>query len=193
MEHNTFAGSSGNDNYSTPKDFIAKLEVQLGLRFDDFDPCPINPEGLRTYDGNASWPEKVGRKPLENVFINFPYSDPVPWLRRCVRESQNGKTVAALMRGDTSTIWFHELVRPFVAELIFVRGRICFRFYRKACNKCATKNPLEKLNCKKCGSTDLRTEFVTDESAPFASIVGIYKPISILNEQRAIVMRSIRV
>jgi hypothetical protein len=48
-----------------------------------------------------------------------------PWLAKAIEESKQGKRVVMLLRGDTSTAWFHELVLG-KAEIRFVRGRIHF-------------------------------------------------------------------
>ena len=105
-----------NDNYRTPADFKAQLAHEF--HFMDFDPCPINQEGLRVYDGETKWPKG-------DLFINPPYSEPAPWITKAIEHAQRGNTVVMLLRGDTSTKWFHELVLP-NAEIRFVKGRIRF-------------------------------------------------------------------
>ena len=52
--------------------------------------------------------------------MNPPYSDPVPWLNMAIEQAELGKTVVVLLRVDTSTNWFHDLVLP-RAEVRFVR------------------------------------------------------------------------
>lgn len=149
-----------NDNYGTPKDFKERIEKEEGIKFDGFDPFSLNSKGLREYDNLGDWPNN-----LKYVLANGPYSDPVPWLRRCIKESQKGVTVYALVRGDTSTAWWHELVMPFVRpeDIRFVRGRI--KFY----------DPTKKE----------QTE------AKFASILVIYRPLAPTIETAAQVMRPI--
>jgi phage N-6-adenine-methyltransferase len=62
------------------------------------------------------------------VFMNPPYSDIAPWLKKAIAETQAGRAelVVALLPAQTDTRWFHELVLP-SAELFFKARRI--RFY----------------------------------------------------------------
>lgn len=60
-----------------------------------------------------------------STFVNPPYSDPGPWCEKAAIEARRGKTVVMLLRGDTSTRWFHEYVLPY-AELRFIKGRLKF-------------------------------------------------------------------
>jgi len=57
--------------------------------------------------------------------MNPPYSDPEPWVKRAYKQSLKGKVVVGLLRGDTSTRWFHEWVLG-KAQLRFIKGRVCF-------------------------------------------------------------------
>jgi DNA N-6-adenine-methyltransferase (Dam) len=77
------------DHWSTPK-------WLLELIFPDdrfFDPCPIRGEtGLL-----EAWPIDIP------VFINPPYSNPVPWIQRGVKHQGE---VVLLVRADPSTSWW---------------------------------------------------------------------------------------
>lgn len=59
------------------------------------------------------------------VWLNPPYSDPLPWVKKAYEESQKGCTVVCLLPADISTKWFHEWVIG-KAEIRFVQGRISF-------------------------------------------------------------------
>ena len=111
-----FKSSGSRDNVLTPKTFYDLLDAEFHF---DHDPCPPTPAGLRPFDGLGDWP---GR----SVFVNPPYSNPRPWIQRAVEESAKGKTVVMLLRADTSTRWFHDLILP-NAEVRFVRGRLQFK------------------------------------------------------------------
>ena len=111
----TWSFARKNDNWSTPNDFYEELNREFQF---DFDPNPINPEGLRTNDGLGNW---TGR----HIFCNPPYSKPVPWILKAIEESKKGKTVVMLLKSDTSTNWFHDLILP-NAGVRFVRGRLKF-------------------------------------------------------------------
>jgi site-specific DNA-methyltransferase (adenine-specific) len=101
------------DNWATPKELYAVLDAEF--HFDD-DPCPLDPNV--TVDGLA-------REWGQVCFMNPPYSDPTPWVRRAYEESLKGKIVVGLLRGDTSTRWFHDWVLG-KAELRFIKGRLRF-------------------------------------------------------------------
>lgn len=104
---------SGSDSWATPKEFYDFLNAEFN--FND-DPCPLfnNPpiDGLTREWGNS-------------VFMNPPYSKPAPWVEKAYLESLKGKIVVGLLRGDTSTRWFHDWVL-WKAELRFIKGRIKF-------------------------------------------------------------------
>jgi hypothetical protein len=87
----------GNDEYATP-DWIRQ-----GMFADWYDPCPLS-QGLVERDGLFSeWPS-------DKIFINPPYSKPLPWIERSIKEFKKGKTVALLVKMDCSTQWFRLLV-----------------------------------------------------------------------------------
>ena len=113
MSDFTLSRKSQSDNYATPRAIYAELDAEF--HFND-DPCPLddNPKinGLERDWGTS-------------VFLNPPYSNPLPWVEKAYYEYLKGKTIVGLLRGDTSTRWFHDWVYPF-AELRFVRGRIKF-------------------------------------------------------------------
>ena len=108
----------GNDNIRTPGDFYSKLDEEF--HFDKYDPCPENPEGLREFDGLSPAPENV-----KAYYMNPPYSNCAPWIRKAIEDSSRGITVVMLLKSDTSTKWFHELVMP-NAAVRFVKGRLKF-------------------------------------------------------------------
>ena len=113
MSDFTLSRISGSDSWATPRDLYNALDEEF--HFDD-DPCPLFDappiDGLTRAWGNS-------------VFMNPPYSKPEPWCKKAYEESLLGKTVVGLLRGDTSTRWFHDWVLG-KAELRFVKGRIKF-------------------------------------------------------------------
>lgn len=108
-----------NDNYATPKEFYAQLDAEF--HFNTTDDCPINDNQLRAFDGLATKPNLNG----VSKYVNPPYSNPTPWIEKAIKDSELGATSVMLLRCDTSTKWFHELVLPF-AKLRFVKGRLRF-------------------------------------------------------------------
>lgn len=103
------------DSYATPKAFYDELDNEFHF---NFDPCPLNEHPGRGEDGLLmEWGS--------STFMNPPYSNPMPWVRKAYEESLKGKVVVGLLRGDTSTQWFHDYVLG-KAEIRFIKGRIRF-------------------------------------------------------------------
>jgi len=94
------------DNWSTPK--------WLMILFKDwFDPCPLNGNnGL-----NIEWKDKT--------YVNPPYSNPTPWVEKAIIENKKGKTIAMLLKLDTSTKWFL-MLQEANAHFITFFGRLKF-------------------------------------------------------------------
>ena len=101
---------SKSDNWETPAELYSELNAEF--HFND-DPCPIG--------GNGGLEREWG----SSVFMNPPYSDPTAWVKKAYQESLKGKVVVGLLRGDTSTRWFHNWVLPY-AQLRFIKGRVKF-------------------------------------------------------------------
>jgi hypothetical protein len=110
MSDFTLSRISKSDSWATPEELYADLDKEF--HFDD-DPCPLNGDG------------GLGREWGKSVFMNPPYSNPTPWVKKAYEESLKGKLIVGLLRGDTSTKWFHDLVLPY-AEIRFVKGRLHF-------------------------------------------------------------------
>jgi hypothetical protein len=87
---------NGNDECATPS------WIRDGMFNGWFDPCPLS-KGLVERDGLTT--EWIGDK----IFINPPYSNMKPWIDRAIRENRNGKTIALLVKNDSSTQWFFKL------------------------------------------------------------------------------------
>lgn len=81
-----------------------------------YDPCYLSDGNLREVDGlGSSWKDKT--------FVNPPYSKPLPWIEQAIREHQKGKTIALLLKADTSTRWFAALQNA-GAKFLWVNGRL---------------------------------------------------------------------
>lgn len=112
------------DEWSTPQDIVSELAVEFGPF--DLDPCARAetakaPTFYTKADNGLSQPWR-GR-----VWLNPPYSNPAPWLRKAIAETTAGRAsvVVALLPAATDTAWFHDLVQ-YRAEVRFRRGRIKF-------------------------------------------------------------------
>jgi len=98
------------DDHATPKEFYDELNKEFN--FND-DPCPIQ--------GSGGLDREWGTR----TYMNPPYSNPTPWVKKAYEESLKGKLVVGLLRGDTSTRWFHDWVYG-KAKIRFVKGRLKF-------------------------------------------------------------------
>jgi site-specific DNA-methyltransferase (adenine-specific) len=110
MSDFTLSHRSKSDDWRTPPEFYTALDSEF--HFND-DPCPIGGDGGLEREWGSS------------VFMNPPYSKPTVWVKKAYHESLKGKIVVGLLRGDTSTRWFHDWVLPY-AEIRFVKGRLKF-------------------------------------------------------------------
>ncbi len=98
------------DNYETD-------EWIMEIFKDWFDPCPLNPDP----DENGltiDWKDRT--------FVNPPYSKPLNWVEKAIYENSKGKTIALLLRVDTSTQWFARLVEE-KANILWINKRLKHR------------------------------------------------------------------
>ena len=107
------------DNWATPKYFYDKLNDEFMF---DFDPCPLNyGEIPKDKDGLLiDWGERN--------YINPPYSRKLKeaFVKRAIDESKKGKLCVMLLPVSTSTILFHDFIKPNASEIRFIKGRISF-------------------------------------------------------------------
>ena len=75
------------------------------------DPCPLN--------GSGGLEREWGRA----VFINPPYSNPLPWVQKAIEESKKGKMIVMLLRHDSSTEWWR-ILHEYGAHFLAFIGRL---------------------------------------------------------------------
>jgi site-specific DNA-methyltransferase (adenine-specific) len=117
-----------NNNWETPKDLYAELDAEFNF---DFDPCPLFAE----FDGLAiEWGYRN--------YINPPYSRKLKdaFVKRSITESKKGKLCVCLLPVRTSSILFHEHIKPNAKEIRFIKGRLCFIGTTNDGNKIDSKN-----------------------------------------------------
>lgn len=114
------------DDWHTPPEVVAKVVEEFGAF--DLDPCCRDttakaPLFYTKADDGLSLPW-FGR-----VWLNPPYSDPGPWLKKAADSVESGdcELVVALLPASTDTRWFHNHILDRGAEVRFIKGRI--RFY----------------------------------------------------------------
>jgi hypothetical protein len=96
------------DNYATPEWLLDVFNTW-------FDPCPLN-EDPEINGLNINWKNKT--------YVNPPYSNPLPWVKKAIIEMQKGNLIVMLLRSDTSTKYF-QLCQQY-GEVIYFGRRIKF-------------------------------------------------------------------
>ena len=102
-----------NDNWATPKAFYDALDAEFHF---DFDPCPLNgKDGLI-----GDWGQRN--------YINPPYSRKLKeaFVKKALEQAGGGRLCVMLLPVSTSTMLFHDYIKPNAKEIRFVRGRISF-------------------------------------------------------------------
>ena len=98
------------DYWATPKQVFSNIERLTDLTF-DLDACATHDNrkcaDYISEEQNTlltSWGK--GR----NVFMNPPYSSPLPFIEKAIHESFSGENnVVVLLNSDTSTKWFKKI------------------------------------------------------------------------------------
>jgi hypothetical protein len=106
---------NNHDNWETPKDLYAELNAEFNF---DFDPCPLFAE----FDGLATeWGDRN--------FVNPPYSRKLKdaFVKKAIEETNKHKLCVCLLPVSTSTILFHDFIKPNAKEIRFVRKRLLFK------------------------------------------------------------------
>jgi site-specific DNA-methyltransferase (adenine-specific) len=100
------------------------LEREFG-KF-DLDPCAM-PQTAKAPSFYTKEQDGLKQAWKGKVFLNPPYSNPGPWLRKALEETScgNASLVVALIPGCTDTRWFHSYVNG-KAEIRFLKGRVRF-------------------------------------------------------------------
>ncbi|MCK5138343.1 MAG: hypothetical protein KAQ85_00740 [Thermodesulfovibrionia bacterium] len=94
------------DNYATPSWL---MDVFKGW----FDPCPLNEYWHRHNNGlELEWKRKT--------YVNPPYSKPLPWVIKAIKEMNKNKLIVMLLRADSSTKYY-QLCNQHGEILLFAR------------------------------------------------------------------------
>ncbi|MCK4621308.1 MAG: hypothetical protein KAT62_03735 [Desulfuromonadales bacterium] len=104
------------DQWATPAYLYDELNKEFSF---DFDPCPLA-EQIKQCGLECEWGQ--------SNFINPPYSRKLKdaFVKKAVEESKKGKLCVLLLPVSTSTILFHEVIKPNAKEIRFLKGRIKF-------------------------------------------------------------------
>lgn len=104
------------DDWKTPIYIYDPLNKEFNF---DFDPCP--------YQHDMSWDWLEVERGKSN-FINPPYSRELKenFVKKAISESKLWKTCVMLLPVSTSTVLFHDYIKPNAKEIRFLRGRVKF-------------------------------------------------------------------
>jgi hypothetical protein len=109
-----------NDDVATPDDLFEVLDERFHFTF---DPCPLNgltngmPSGLEVRWGASN-------------FVNPPYSNIAPWLRKALEERRRyGSSSVFLIPAQTFTSYWTSYVWRHATELVFIENRVRFKNY----------------------------------------------------------------
>jgi hypothetical protein len=100
-----------NDEYQTPN------WIKHGLFVNWFDPCPLRSKAPLQDGLTIEW--------VDCTFVNPPYSQPLPWVEKAILENKKGKTVALLLKHDSSTRWY-KLLHQAGAHFLMPASRLHF-------------------------------------------------------------------
>lgn len=106
----------GNDQYATPS------WIKEGLFAGWFDPCPLN---VKWWAEEKQLSDGLAKEWQNKTFVNPPYSKPAPWIDKAIAENKKGKTIALLVKHDSSTIWWAKLHEA-GAHFLPIMGRLHF-------------------------------------------------------------------
>tara|TARA_Y100000296_G_scaffold62714_1_gene72897 strand:- start:251 stop:610 length:360 start_codon:yes stop_codon:yes gene_type:complete len=104
------------DDYETDEWLMSIFE-------DRFDPCPKGGLERSPDDLEGVWD---GDTPF-GIFINPPYSNPLPWVKKAIRTKEAfGTSIVMLLKHDSSTEWYRSLHEA-GANFLLVNGRLKHR------------------------------------------------------------------
>jgi phage N-6-adenine-methyltransferase len=124
---------NNHDNWATPESLYTTLDLEFNF---DFDPCPIHTKKIpKSKDGLLiEWGD--------SNFVNPPYSRNLKdaFVKKAIEQSKLGKLCVLLLPVSTSTVLFHDFIKPNALEIRFLRGRVKFvgvnTFGEVVSNKC---------------------------------------------------------
>ena len=102
------------DNWATPNNLYNELDKEFNF---DFDPCPL----FADFDGlKIDWGKRN--------FINPPYTRRLKeaFVKKAIYEGSKGNLCVMLLPVSTSTVLFHDFIKPHADEIRFIKGRVKF-------------------------------------------------------------------
>jgi len=113
---------SNKDDWETPKDLYAKLNIEFNF---NLDPC-CSKETAKCTSFYTIEDDGLSKNWEGNVFMNPPYGrEIVNWIKKAKEESDKGATVVCLVPARTDTKWWHTYCMK-SAEIRLLTRRLTF-------------------------------------------------------------------
>ena len=102
------------NDWKTPDNFYDELNKEFNF---DFDPCPLNSKfnGLDVEWGKSNFVNPPYGKKLKTAFV-----------KKAIEQSLKNKLSVLLLPVSTSTVLFHQYIKPNASDIRFVEGRLKF-------------------------------------------------------------------
>lgn len=112
------------DQWATPIDFYSWANQEYGPF--DLDVCASKENHKCSFYFTIQDNALECQWNAERVWCNPPYSDPLPWVRKAIKETNEGRCeeVVMLLKNDCSTKWFREAYDG--GTIVFLAPRIQF-------------------------------------------------------------------
>ena len=126
---NTNKKAGPGDSWRTPPEVISFIEGKFGeIKMDlcSDDKNKVTLDNLSEVDDFLDDKWINSGYTGEAHWCNPPYSNPLPFVKQCVKWAQHGYAVAGILNSDTSTNWFIELANAKALLMPIVGGRIHF-------------------------------------------------------------------
>ena len=120
-----------NDLWRTPPEVIDYIQNRFGIieidlcSSDENTVCPFNINEEENFLDDCWLGEKMINKG-DLAFCNPPYSNPLPFVKQCVKWAKHGYAVSGILNFDPSTKWFCELINANALIMPIIGGRIAF-------------------------------------------------------------------
>jgi hypothetical protein len=116
-------------DYGTPPEFLAAVKAYLDIDAFAFDfACtPENAVAANYFHGDAlamDWVAALGCS-LAWGFLNPPFADIGPWVRKAYEAGKGGRHIAVLIPAYVGSRWWGEWVNH-KADVLFLQGRLTF-------------------------------------------------------------------
>ena len=118
------SGPAKTDLYPTPQTFFNRMSKKYGPFEVDVCALPDNAKCVRFFT-----PEQDGLKQpwVGRCWCNPPYGRTIgQWVRKAWQSSLGGSTVVLLVPARVDVRWWNDYVKPYAAEVEFVKGRLRF-------------------------------------------------------------------